>query len=132
MAKRKHIPGGQNKVFINVKGMIEFTVVGKQSKETVHAMAEQARAFAKEMRAKKEPVLILDDLRKMNARQSTEVARAVGHEARRIRFRKVAMLGSGSTLLKYGANFIIQGLGMRRKMKYFTDRKEAEEWLLKG
>ncbi len=121
--------GQDNHVWLNDQGLIEVQVVGQQSADTVVAMGALIADLARQQRTNDQPVLVLDDLRRMALKQPTEVPKTVAAVARRIDFDKVAMLGSSSGLIKYSSNFIIQAIGKIETIKYFGDRAEAERWL---
>ena len=122
----------KNKVWINQDGLIEVDVVGDQTPDTVRQMSDEVMILAGELRLQGKEVFVLDDISRMSLKQPPAVAREVGAQAKRIQFTRLALLGSGNALLRYGTNFIIRGLGMPKTMKYFTDRPTAERWLREG
>lgn len=129
MVTAPSILGEQNTVFIHPKGYIEVMTIGVQSPATVKAMGDEIVRLAQPLIANHQRVLILDNLTKMALHQPSAVSKAVAAEAKRLDFYKVAMLGGPNRLLKYGANFMIQAIGKGSKIRYFTDRNQAEAWL---
>ena len=122
------IPGPANHVFLHPNGYIEVQTIGIQSTDSVVAMGSQIAELAKKLRAEGKKVYVLDNLQQLALKQPGEVPKAVAAEANRLDFDKVAMLGTNNRMLKYGTNFILRAVGKMEKMKYFTDRVEAERW----
>lgn len=117
----------ENEVFINKHGMVEIKVRGDQTVATVQAMADEAVRFAMELRKKKQPVLILDNLLEIGE-VPVGARRRVAELIKSSKYDKLAMLGSG-TLLKIGANLILQATGRGKYVHYFDNRTEAINWL---
>lgn len=119
----------KNRVEMHPDGYIEIRVVGRQTPETVRAMAKQVTVLVEELRRQGKHVLILDNLMSMSMKQPRSVPKTVAAEAKRISFDKLAMLGSSNRLLRYGTNLMIKAMRMTEKIRYFGDRAEAEKWL---
>lgn len=132
MATELEVLGEKNKVFMHPKGYIEVLTTGVQNPETVKSMGDQVADLAITLRTNHQPVLVLDNLTNMSLKQPGSVPKAVAAEARRLDFDKVAMLGGANRLLKYGTNFMIKAIGKGHTIRYFTNRAEAETWLLGG
>lgn len=116
-----------NQVFINKHGMIEIKVRGDQTVASVQAMGDEAVRLAAELRKHKQPALILDNLLEMGE-VPVEARRRVAELVKSSEYDKLAMLGSG-TLLKLGANLILQATGRGKYVRYFDSRTEAIAWL---
>src|SRR5690242_21750893 len=96
------LPGQENRVWLNDRGLIEIRVVGRQTAGTVRAMGDLVVDLAGQQRAKGQRVLIIDDLSAMGLKQPTAVPKEVAAQVRRIDFDRVAMVGSSNRLLKHG------------------------------
>ena len=116
-----------NKVFINKHGIIEIKVRGDQTVASVQAMGDEAVRLAAELRGQKQPALILDNLLEMGD-VPVQARRRVAELVKSSTYHKLAMLGSG-TLLKLGANLILQASGRRKYVRYFDNRTAAIQWL---
>jgi len=116
-----------NQVFINKHGIVEIKVRGDQTVASVQAMGDEAVRLAAEQRKKKHPALILDNLLEMGS-VPVEARRRVAELVKSSKYDKLAMLGSG-TLLKIGANLILQATGRGKYVQYFDNRTEAIKWL---
>lgn len=116
-----------NKVFINKHGMIEIKVRGDQTVASVQAMGDEAVRLAAGLREKNQPALVLDNLLEMGD-VPVQARRRVAELVHSSAYDKLAMLGSG-TLLKLGANLILQASGRGKYVRYFDNRTEAINWL---
>lgn len=118
-----------NKVYLNSQDIIEIQVVGAQTNDSVTDMGRQTKLLLEELAAKKKPRLIFDDLTQMGA-TDTPARHAVAELAETLPYDKVAMLGNGSTMMRYGTNLMLMAIGRGNKIKYFESRDEAFAWLL--
>jgi UDP-N-acetylmuramyl pentapeptide synthase len=117
-----------NRVFINEQGIIEIQVVGDQTVESVQVMGDKALALAREQQTKGNSVLLLDNLLEMGT-VPAEARRRVADLIKSNDYDRLAMLGRGS-VLRFGANLILQATGKGSKVKYFEDRAACTAWLL--
>lgn len=119
-----------NRVFINKQGIIEIQVIGDQTVESVQAMGDECIRLAREQQAEGKPALILDNLLEMGS-VPTEARRRVAELVKSNDYDRLAMLGH-DTVLRFGANLILQATGKGSKVKYFEDREACTRWLLQG
>jgi len=118
----------RNQVFINNKDIIEILVVGDQTVASVKIMGEQAIALAREQTASGKRALILDNLLHMGT-VPTDARKLVLDLVKSGDYEKLAMLGN-DTVLRLGANLILQATGRGNKVRYFENRDACEAWLL--
>jgi UDP-N-acetylmuramyl pentapeptide synthase len=116
-----------NRVFINKHNIVEIKVCGDQTVASVQAMGDEAMHLAASLRKKKQPALILDNLLEMGS-VPVEARRRVAELVKSSEYDRLAMLGSG-TLLKLGANLILQAAGRGKYVRYFDSRTSAINWL---
>lgn len=116
-----------NKVFINKHGIIEIKVRGDQTVASVQAMGDEAVRLANEQRKAGKSALILDNLLQMGD-VPVEARKRVAELVKSSEYDKLAMLGSG-TLLKMGANLILQATGRGKHVRYFDNMTHAVRWL---
>lgn len=118
-----------NNVRLNTDDIIEITVVGNQNFATVSSMAIQAKRMLEELGKAGKPQLLLDDITKVG---TTDIAarKAVAEYAKTLPYKKVAMLGDGTTVMRVATNLLLRAVGQGRRVKYFEDRQKAIEWLL--
>jgi UDP-N-acetylmuramyl pentapeptide synthase len=121
--------GNDNQVFINKHGVIEIKVCGDQTVSSVQAMGDEAIRLATKIRQSHQPALILDNLLEMGE-VPVEARKRVAELVKSSDYDKLAMLGSG-TLLKLGANLILQATGRGAHVRYFDNRTEAIDWLMR-
>lgn len=118
-----------NEVFLNQDGIIEIKVVGDQTAASVREMGKVISQLAEECRDRKQPVVILDDLRQMGA-VPPEGRKTVVELGKTLDYDKIAMVGNGS-VLRLGANLMLRATGKSHKVKYFEDYALAVTWLLR-
>lgn len=116
-----------NKVFINKHGIVEIKVCGDQTVASVQVMGDEAVRLAAALRDKKQPALILDNLLEIGS-VPVQARRRVAELVKSSAYDKLAMLGTG-TLLKLGANLILQASGRGKYVRYFDSRTAAITWL---
>jgi len=107
---------------------VEIMVVGNQTMESVQAMGEQAIELAEAQRAAGKPSVILDNLLRMGI-VPPEARKLVVDLIKSNEYDKLAMLGS-DTVLRFGANLMLQATGKGSRVKYFEDRDKCVAWLL--
>ena len=117
-----------NRVFVNDKGIIEIHVVGDQTVESVRAMGDEAQHLTKRKQAAGEPVLILDNILQMG-QVPPEGRKVVVEYGKKLHYQRLAMVGKGS-VLRLGANLLIQAVGKAERVRYFEDQAAAIAWLL--
>jgi hypothetical protein len=119
----------RNKVTLNPNGIVEITVVGNQTSASVNAMAMQAKQLLEQTNAAGEPGLLLDDITNIG---TTDIAarRAVAAYAKSLPYKKVAMLGDGTVVMRVATNLLLRAAGQGPRVKYFEDRQKATAWLL--
>lgn len=116
-----------NKVRLTNEGIVEIFVRGDQTVVSVHEMGEEAMRLCREQRSSHLPALILDNLIAIGT-VPPEARQQVAQLIKSSDFDKLAMLGSGS-LIKIGANLILQATGRAKRVKYFDSREQALVWL---
>jgi UDP-N-acetylmuramyl pentapeptide synthase len=117
-----------NKVFINEQGIIEICVVGDQTVDSVQAMGDRSLTLGRDQKMAGKPVLILDNLLEMGD-VPAEARKLVVNLIKSTEYDRFAMLGADS-LLRFGANLILQATGKGKRVKYFEDREACLAWLL--
>ena len=117
----------ENRVFINKYGMIEIKVRGDQTVSSVQAMGDEAVQLGRSLRNEHKPALILDNLLEIGE-VPPEARKRVADLVRSSDYDKLAMLGTG-TLIKLGANLILQATGRGKQVRYFDNRTAAIRWL---
>ena len=117
----------ENRVFINKHGMIEIKVRGDQTVSSVQAMGDEAIQLGRALRNEHKPALILDNLLEIGE-VPPEARKRVADLVRSSDYDKLAMLGAG-TLIKLGANLILQATGRGKQVRYFDSRTAAIRWL---
>jgi hypothetical protein len=117
-----------NQVFIDEQGIIEIHVIGNQTVESVRAMGEQTITLAKGIRKGGKQALILDNLLQMGS-VPPEARRLVVDLVRSSDYDKLAMLGS-DTILRLGANLMLQATGRGSHVRYFENEEKCLSWLL--
>jgi hypothetical protein len=119
----------KNSVTLNKDGIIEIFVIGDQTVETVTKMGAETKRLLEDLGKQGRPQLILDDITKLGL---TNIAarKAVSELAHSLPYKKVAMLGDGSVLMRIGTTLLLHGVGMGGKVHYFEDRDKAVKWLL--
>ncbi len=117
-----------NKVFINHRNIVEIIVTGDQTEASVRAMADDAYQLCAQLRAQQKPALILDNLLAMG-NVPPEARALVVDLIRSDQFDKLAMVGS-DTLLRFGANLMLQATGKGSRVKYFDSYDSASDWLI--
>lgn len=118
-----------NKVFINKDGLVEIQVIGDQTVESVQAMGAEALRLALEQRAAGKRALIFDNLLQMGQNVPPEARKVVVELIKSYDYDKLAMLGKGS-VLRFGANLMLQATGKGARVKYFDDQEKCVAWLL--
>lgn len=116
-----------NKVRLTNEGIVEIFVRGDQTVVSVQEMGEEAMRLCREQRSSHLPALILDNLVAIGT-VPPEARQQVAQLIKSSDFDKLAMLGSGS-LIKIGANLILQATGRGKRVKYFDSREQALVWL---
>ena len=117
-----------NIVFVNDKGIIEIHVIGDQTTHSVQAMGDEALRLAQLRLDAGQLVLILDNILQIG-QVPPEGRRTVVEYGKKIEYKRLAMLGKGS-MLRLGANLLIQAVGKGSQVRYFDDEVAAVAWLL--
>lgn len=117
-----------NKVFRNRQGIIECHVVGAQDVKSITQMGQEIKKLLAEPKAEGQPRLVLDDITHIGKVPSPG-RRLVSSLAKTLPYDRLAMYGTNG-VLRFGANLIIRASGRGRRLKYFTDRRKAIDWLL--
>jgi UDP-N-acetylmuramyl pentapeptide synthase len=119
-----------NKVFLDKQGVIRIIVAGDQTAGTVKEMGEKIAFYIGQLRSEHRPVLVLDDLRHLG-KTTSEARREVGRLAKQLPYDRAAMVGDGSTLMRYGTNLMLRAVG-RGNARYFGHEETALKWLRTG
>lgn len=117
----------QNAVFVNNDGIVEITLFGNQSVETVTAMGKQIAELLQQQKAKGLPALILDDLLEMG-QVPADARKMVIQLGRALPYDRCAMLGRGGAL-RLGTNLMLRATGRGNTIQYFDNREAAIRWL---
>lgn len=120
----------RNRVFINKAGLVEIQVVGDQTVGSVKNMADQALVLCQAQRMAGKPALILDNLQEIGS-VPAETRKLVVELVKSTEYDRLAMLGS-DTLIRLGANLMLQATGKGKRVKYFDDRTKCVTWLLRS
>ena len=120
----------KNKIYINDDDILEVRVIGDQTYASVMDMGTEVSRLLEELAKQQKPGLILDDLTEMG-NTDTAARQAVNQLARSLKYKKVAMVASGSPLMRYGTKLLLEAIGMGKKIQYFEDRDKAYRWLFK-
>lgn len=108
-------------------GLIWIEVVGDQSKETVRCMGEEITDLVADVRARNEPVLIMDDVTRICC-ASLDALMGVAFLARIVDYDKAAMVDTRTGILKTTINLILASI-KRTNAHYFSDVTAAQAWL---
>lgn len=119
----------KNSVILNKDGIVEIIVVGNQTVETVTQMGKEAKHLLDELGRQGRPQLVLDDITKLG---TTDIAarKEVSLLAHNLPYKRAAMLGDGSVVMRIAANLLLHGIGKGHSVHYFEDRAKAIKWLL--
>jgi len=118
-----------NRVFLNDDGIIEIQVRGNQTVDSVQDMGDKTIKLAEELLAANRRVMVLDNLLEMGMVPAEARGRVV-ELIKSNEYDKLAMLGN-DTLLRFGANLMLQATGKGNRVKYFEDRERCIAWLKK-
>jgi hypothetical protein len=116
-----------NKVFLDDQGLLNISVIGDQSEETVREMAEKTLCYITLLRREHRPVLILDNIIMMG-HATSDARREVGRFAKALDYDWGVMVGGGSLAMRYGTNLMLRAIG-RSNLRYFTAIEPARRWL---
>jgi hypothetical protein len=116
-----------NQVFINDHDVIEIIVDGDQTVKSVQAMGDDADKLITQQQKQGKRPLVLDNLTKMG-KVPPEARKRVVEVGKAMRCEKLAMYGN-NTMLKLGANLLLNATGRGNQVKYFDDYDKAIEWL---
>jgi hypothetical protein len=117
-----------NKVFLNPDDIIEIEVVGDQTLDSVERMGRQASGLLSELRSLGKPCRVLDNLLQMG-KVDAPARRLVVELSRQLDYDKLAMLGKGGGIMRFGTNLMLRASGRSYKIRYYDDRIQALSWL---
>lgn len=117
----------KNKVFLNSNGLIEIIVNGDQTVASVQAMGDEAERLCIKQHENNKKALVLDNLLQIGE-VPQEARQLVVRLAKTMEYDKLAMVGNG-TILRLGANLMLQATRRADKVKYFDDYDKATDWL---
>jgi hypothetical protein len=117
-----------NKVYIDSDGLLQIWVIGDQTAESVCEMGEKLALYARQLRDKHKPVLVIDNLIKMG-NTTSEARREVARIARILDLDRGAMVGGGALPMRLGTNLMLKAIG-RPNMRYFSNMESAKRWVL--
>lgn len=117
----------KNKVYLTSEQIVEILVIGDQDVGSIEEMGRQAYALCQQQRSKGQRALILDNLLLIGA-VPPEGRSKVVELIKSTEYDRLAMVGNGS-LIRLGANLMLQATGKGSKVKYFDSRDKAIEWL---
>jgi hypothetical protein len=108
---------------------VEVVLVGDQTGSVTRQTIDEALVGIAKLEADHKAILVLADARQAGRTHLDtfeETVKAVaGHD-----FDRVAMFGPPGSLSEKLMNAMVRGLGEQRRLRYFTNRKQAEDWLL--
>ncbi|HET9412001.1 MAG TPA: STAS/SEC14 domain-containing protein [Candidatus Saccharimonadales bacterium] len=109
-------------------GIVYIMVSGDQTEQSVLAMGSEVRKLLAELKKDGKPLLVLDDITKLG---NTDIAarKTVVELAKNLPYRRAAMLGDGSVLMRVGTNLLLRAMGKGDAVRYFEDRTKALQWL---
>jgi hypothetical protein len=108
---------------------IELVLVGDQDGSVTSETIEKAMIQANKLTKAKKPVLVLADASQVGSTHPDTYAASV-RVVNEHPFDRIAMFGLAGSLSEKLMNGLIIGLGAQSAIRFFTERKEAEEWLL--
>jgi hypothetical protein len=118
----------KSKVFINSQGIVEVQVVGILTYALVMTIGEEIKQHLQTAAEQHKPCVVLNDLTQLGMIDSS-ARRAVIQLAHTLPYKKAVMLSDGSPMVRYPMKYLLQAIGMRKKIKYFENRDEAVKWL---
>jgi UDP-N-acetylmuramyl pentapeptide synthase len=116
-----------NRVYINHDRLIEIEVVGDQTPAAIRLMGEEIRRLTTRLRAQNQPVLVLDNLKRLGV-TTPECRREVAQLVRTLDYDRVAMLGNANIMMRHGTNLMLRAIGQPRA-RFFASRAAAYIWL---
>lgn len=117
-----------NTVTTDENNIVVIQVIGDQTLASVELMGRETSVALTQLRAKRKPCLVLDDLTQMAAVDEGGRKKVV-ELGKRLDYDRLAMLGKPNALLRLGANLMFRAIGRGDKMRYFEDRQAAVDWL---
>ena len=117
----------KNSVYISARGIIEIHVRGDQTVASVQAMGEAAQRLGRQQRAAGQRALVIDNLFEMGT-VPPDARKRVVDLIKSSDYDKLAMVGSG-TMLRVGANLMLQATGRGASVKFFDNLDKAIAWL---
>jgi UDP-N-acetylmuramyl pentapeptide synthase len=115
-----------NSVTLSDSNIIEVHVIGDQTEESVQAMGEEIAVLVDKLKARLQPVFILDDIKEMG--ETTPAARAmVAQYAKSLDFHGAAMVGPSNPMMRLGTNLMFRAIG-KSNVRYFASLEAAMIW----
>lgn len=116
-------------MFVNRAGIIEVTLEGRQSAQTVNMFGEKLTQLISEMRDKHKKVYVLVDVTKLKVSDIDSGARMQGkHWLEGVSLDAIAVVGS--TQLLNVATYMVRMARPSLPSKFFKNTKDANAWLL--
>ena len=104
--------------------IVHIYVIGDQTAASVAAMGKDTLQLLKKLEAQGKPGLILDDITLLG-NTDMQARRAVVDLAKSLPYKKTAMLGDGSVLMRVGTNLMLKAMGKGDSVRYFENRDLA-------
>lgn len=117
----------QNEVVLK-NDIIHIYVIGDQTAASVAAMGKDIVRLLKKLKTQGKPGLVLDDITLLG-NTDIQARRAVVDLAKTLPYKKTAMLGDGSVLMRVGTNLMLKAMGKGDSVRYFENRDLAIAWL---
>lgn len=117
------------KVFLAKDGYIEIDVIGDQNVASVELMGRQVDTLVTQQKALGKPALVLDNLLEMG-NVDADARKLVVELGKRLDYDRLALVGKGGPIMRFGTNLMLRATGRAYKLKYFENRDDAIKWLL--
>lgn len=117
----------QNEVTLK-NDIVHIYVIGDQTATSVAAMGKDTLRLLKKLEAQSKPGLVLDDITLLG-NTDMQARRGVVDLAKTLPYKRAAMLGDGSVLMRVGTNLMLKAMGKGDSVRYFENRDLAIAWL---
>jgi hypothetical protein len=114
-------------VILNDQGIIEVTVAGDQTPQSVAEMGKQIDVLLSQQKAAGKARLILDDLLQIGT-VPPDARAVVVNLGKSLDYDKLAMVGANG-VVRLGSNLMFRAIGKGSKLRFFGERQKATEWL---
>lgn len=108
--------------------IVYIYVIGDQTAASVAAMGKDVSRLLKKLDTQGKPGLVLDDITLLG-NTDMQARRGVVELAKSLPYKKAAMLGDGSVVMRVGTNLLLKAMGKGDSVRYFEDHDLAIAWL---